>query len=105
MSRLALSVDVVLRIAISRQTAEIEELLEKARSGEDEILIFDSVLYYTFASIKETDHVNWFYLTELLRLSIIWPTSEPGDAEREEWIPEAAEIEHWREVALQDEDY
>jgi len=97
-SPVMLAIDVVLGALIGPGTAA-EIVIARAEAGEWQPVVLDLALYCALASVRPGDDVNHERLARLLRHARL-DTSMSREPGAPFAAPSAAEIEHWRDVAL-----
>jgi hypothetical protein len=105
MEEIMLATDVVLQAIIGPNSGSAETLIAQAKTGEIQLTVLHSVLYYAVKSVSEDDQINLRRFSELLKYSQII-SDEPeylGTKERDLWEPTARDVENWRKLALESE--
>ena len=103
MEEVMLATDVVLKSMIAPAARSLTELISQAKRGEIYLTMSQSVLYYAFQSVRESDKIRFDRFCELLKYSQI-VSDEPqylGPQERESWQTDFIEVENWRSLALE----
>lgn len=105
----AVAIDILVSALLGAHKDKILKYIDLARRGEVKLIIFDFALPCAMYSIRDDDEIDFATFRELIRFSTILPIdpkSYPAEANPKNpaWRPTDDEIEHWRHVALSDDD-
>lgn len=94
MAQAYLHVDLILEALIGGETTAVDQLLDAAEEGKQELLILQNALFWAVCCVRPDDPIDFVRFARLLRCVQIMPAAGPID-----W-PSLEEVEHWRNVAL-----
>jgi len=97
--RVSLAIDIVLHALIASESESVDSLISKAAAGHVELCVSDLAIYCAFASLRDTDKINFARFANLLQYATIESSRARHPNGFSKPSPEA--IEHWRRVALQ----
>jgi len=101
MERIVLATDAILGTLIGREDALGNRLIERAQSGEVQLIVPHRALYCAVFSVKEGDRINSQRFATLLQFAEV-SSDEPeylGSSERVAWKPTEEEVANWRKYA------
>src|SRR5262245_21422857 len=101
-SPVMLAIDVVLSALIGPPDSPADFVIARAEAGEWKPVVLDLALFCAMSSVRAGDQVDHARFARLLRHAELAPSlSRAADGTFSP--PSAAEIEHWRDVALRRE--
>lgn len=98
-SPVMLAIDVVLGALIGPADNAADMIIARAEAGEWQPVVLDLALYCAMSSVRPEDRVDHARFARLLRHAQLAP-SLGREADGTFTPPTAADIEHWRDVAL-----
>jgi hypothetical protein len=93
-----LHVDLILEAIIGGPTTAVEQLLNDAEEGKQELLVLQNALFWAVCCVRADDPIDFVRFARLLRSVQVVSSLGPID-----W-PSLEEVKHWRSVALGQEE-